>query len=218
MKKSQYIRDHVSSYGKQITKATNKKFGINNALIIRAVNGDDKALKQIGDMGITGQRLITAMPLIRENLKDYIEGIGDYNEALADIYKTGGREAAKIDKVGGDVSLENTRYNHLIEEYQTKLFADLEKEYQRHDDAMDVIELQAWIDTQMATVEAKTKLEDISNKPFIAQIKAERDYEDKKIKHLLENGSDSDLSLIPKKHFSTNPVVKFWNNVREIFR
>jgi hypothetical protein len=218
MQKSQYIRDHVSGYGKQITKATNKKFGINNALIIRAVNGDDKALKQIGDMGAIGQRLITAMPLIRENLKDYIEGIGDYNEALADIYKTGGREAAKIDKFGGDVSLENTRYNNLIEEYQTKLFADLDKEYQRHDDAMDVIELQAWIDTQMATVEAKTKLEDISNKPFIAQIKADRDYEGKKIKHLLENGSDSDLSLIPKKHFSTNPVVKFWNNVREIFR
>ncbi|NJR16232.1 MAG: hypothetical protein HC785_11280 [Calothrix sp. CSU_2_0] len=218
MKKSQYIRDHVSSYGKQITKATNKKFGINNALIIRAVNGDDKALKQIGDMGNTGQRLIAVMPLIRENLKDYIEGIGDYNEALADIYKTGGREAAKIDKAGGDVSLENTRYNHLIDEYKTKLFADLEKEYQRHDDAMDIIELQAWIDTQMTTVEAKTRLEDISNKPFIAQMKADRDYEDKKIKHLLENGSDSDLSLIPKKHFSTNPVVKFWNNIREIFR
>jgi hypothetical protein len=218
MKKSQYIRDHVSGYGKQITKATNKKFGINNALIIRAVNGDDKALKQIGDMGVVGQRLITAMPLIRENLKDYIEGIGDYNEALADIYKTGGREAGKIDKAGGDVSLENTRYNHLIDEYKTKLFADLEKEYQRHDDAMDVIELQAWIDTQMTTVEAKTRLEDISNKPFIAQMKADRDYEDKKIKHLLENGSDSDLSLIPQKHFSTNPVVKFWNNIRDIFR
>ncbi|BAZ36881.1 hypothetical protein NIES4101_28010 (plasmid) [Calothrix sp. NIES-4101] len=217
MKKSKYIRDHVSSYGKQISKATNKKFGINNALIIRAVGGDDKALKQIGDMGTTGQRLIAAMPLIRKNLKDYIEGIGDYNEALADIYKTGGREAAKIDKAGGDVSLENTRYSHLTQEYQTKLFTDLEKEYQRHDDAMDVIELQAWIDTQMATVEAKAKLEDISNKPFINQIKADRDYEDKKIKHLLENGSDGDLSLIPKKHFSTNPVVKFWNNVREIF-
>ncbi|PAX58343.1 hypothetical protein [Brunnivagina elsteri] len=218
MKKSQYIRDHVSGYGKQITKATNKKFGINNSLIIRAVNGDEKALKQIGDMGKTGERLISAMPLIRENLKSYIEGIGDYNEALADIYKTGGREAAKIDKAGGDVSLENNRYNHLIEEYQTKLFADLDKEYQRHDDAMDVIELQAWIDTQMATVNTKVNLESISNKPFLAQIQANRDYEDKKIKHLLENGSDSDNSLIPKKHFSTNPVVKFWNNIREIFR
>ncbi|MBW4600686.1 MAG: hypothetical protein KME29_14085 [Calothrix sp. FI2-JRJ7] len=48
-------------------------------------------------------------------------------------------------------------------------------------------------------------------------MKADEAYEEKKIKHLLENGSDSDLSLIPQKHYATNPLVKFWNEVREIF-
>jgi hypothetical protein len=217
MKNKAKVRDHVSGYGKQITKATNQKFGINNSLIIKAVNGDEKALKQIGDMGKLGERLATSMPLIRENLKAYIQGTTEYNTALADIYKSGGKGAASIDKAAGDVTLENTRYNNLIEEYKTSLFTKLESESQRHDDAMDVIELQAWIDTQMATVNAKASLESISNKPFLAQMKADRDYEDKKIKHLLENGSDSDLSLIPQKHYSTNPVVKLWNNIRDIF-
>jgi hypothetical protein len=217
MRNKAKVCDHVSTYGKDIKKATAKKFGINNSLIMRAVDGNERALKEIGDMGKTGERLVTAMPLIRDNLKNYIEGITSYNNALADVYKSGSKGAIAIDKAGGEVALENTRYNNLIEEYKTSLFAKLESENQRHDDAMDVIELQAWIDTQMATVEAKTRLEDISNKPFIAQMKADRDYEDKKIKHLLENGSDSDLSLIPQKHFSTNPVVKFWNNIREIF-
>lgn len=217
MKKSKYVRDHVSTYGKNIKKATADKFGINNSLIIRAVNGDEKALKQIGDLGKTGERLVSAMPLIRDNLKSYIEGITEYNTTLADVYKTGGKGAIAIDKAASEVTLENTRYLNQIEEYKTKLFAQLKSEGQRHDDTMDTIELQAWIDTQLATVNAKANLESISNKPFLAQMKADQDYEDKKTKHLLENGSDSDLSLIPKKHFSTNPVIKLWNEIRDIF-
>lgn len=217
MKASKYVRDHVSTYGKEIKKATAKKFGINNSLIIRAVNGDEKALKEIGDMGRTGERLAMAMPTIRDNLKAYIEGTTEYNTALADIYKSGSKGAIAIDKAASDVTLENSRYNNLIEEYKTSLFAKLESENQRHDDALDVIELQAWVDSQMATVNAKASLESISNKPFIAQMKSNADYEKKKIQHLLENGSDSDLSLIPRKHYSTNPVVKLWNNIRDIF-
>ena len=217
MKTSKYVRDHVSGYGKDIKKATAKKFGINNSLIMRAVNGDEGALKEIGDMGRTGERLVTAMPLIRENLQAYIEGMTEYNVALADVYKSGGKGAIAIDKAGGEVALENTRYNNLIEEYKTSLFSKLESENQRHDDALDVIELQAWVDSQMTTVNAKASLESISNKPFLAQMKADEDFENKKIKHLLENGSDSDLSLIPRKEFSTNPLVKLWNEVREIF-
>lgn len=217
MKASKHVRDHVSTYGKNIRQATDAKFGINNSLIMRAVNGDEKALTEIGDLGKTGKRLAMAMPTIRDNLKAYIEGTTEYNQALADIYKSGGKGAAAIDKVGGELSLEDTKYNHLIEEYKTKLFAQLEAEYQRHDDNLDVIELQAWIDSQMKTVDAQANLESISNKPFLAQMRADDAYEEQKTKHLLEHGSDSDLSLIPQKHYTTNPLVKFWNNVRDLF-
>lgn len=215
--KAKYIRDQVSTYGKDVSKATQKHFGISKSLIVKAVMGDEKALTQIGDMGKTGERLQLAMPTIRENLKNYIEGTKEYNTALADIYKTGSKGALAIDKAAGDVTLENTRFNNLMEEYKTKLFADLEKEGQRHDDALDVIELQAWVDAQMTTVNAKAQLEGISNRPFLAQIQADADYENRKIQHLLEHGSEGDLELIPRKNFSTNPVVKFWNNVREVF-
>lgn len=217
MKNAKYVRDNVSGYGKDIKRATNKKFGINNSLIIRAVNGDDEALREIGDLGKTGSRLAMAMPSIRENLKAYIEGTTQYNTTLADIYKTGGKGALAIDKAASDVTLENSRYNNLIEEYKTSLFAKLESENQRHADALDVIELQAWVDSMMKTVDAQASLESISNKPFLAQMKADENYEERKIKHLLENGSDSDLSLVPKKHYSTNPLVKFWNDVRDLF-
>lgn len=215
--KTKLVRDSVTGYGKQIKKATNKHFGINNSLLVSALKGNEKALKKISDMGAAGERMLMAMPAIKEHLKNYIEGTKEYNQALAEIYKSGGKGAVAIDKAGGDLSLEDLRYNNQTEENKTRLFAQIEKEYQRHDDAMDVIELQAWIDKHLATVEARANLEAISNRPFIAQKKSDKDYEDKKIEHLLEYGSNSDLSLIPKKHYSTNPVVRFWNHVREMF-
>jgi hypothetical protein len=215
--KGKYVKDYVSTYGKDIAKATQKKFGITKSLIVKAAMGDEESLRQIGDMGKTGERLQMAMPIIRENLKDYIEGTKEYNIALADIYRTGGKAASAIDKVASDVTLDNTRYVNQIEEYKQQLFANLEKESQRHSDAIDIIELQAWIDSQMVEVDMQAKFETISNKPLLAQMKADDEYEDKKIQHILENGSESDLRLIPRKQFSTNPVIKMWNKAREIF-
>ena len=217
MKNAKYIKDHVSSYGKAISKATEKKFGINRSLIVKAALGDEQSLTQISDMGKTGESLQLAMPLIREKLKSYIEGTKEYNVALADIYKTGAKGALAIDKAAGDMTIENTRYNNLIEEYKVKLFADLEKEGQRHDDAMDVIELNAWIDANMVTVNNQAQIESISNRPFLAQMSADAEFEQRKIEHILEHGSDSNLDLIPRKQFSSNPVVKLWNQVRSIF-
>jgi len=215
--KSKYVKDHVSTYGKDISRATNKKFGINPSLIIRAVNGDEKALTEIGDKGKLGERMVMAMPLIRENLKNYIEGTKEYNTALADIYKTGSKASLAIDKAGSQVGLANTQYLNTVDEYKAQLMADTKREGQRHHDALDVIELTAWIDSQMATVNNQAQMEGISNRPMMAQMQADRDYENAKINHLLEHGSDGDLSLIPKKHFSSNPVVRVWESIRNIF-
>ncbi|NJM23846.1 MAG: hypothetical protein HC907_37235, partial [Richelia sp. SM1_7_0] len=123
--------------------------------------------------------------------------------------------SAAIKKAGSDLTLENTRYNNLIEEYKEQLFANLEAENEKHTDSMDLIKLKAWIDSHMRDVTSNARFEATSNKPYIAQMQADRDYEKEKALHLLENGSDSDLELIPRKHFTTNPVVRMWNSVRD---
>lgn len=216
-KKAKYIRDRVSTYAPDLSKATRKEFGISNALIVKAIEGDDSALKQIGDMGKTGDRILTVMPKIRQDLTDYIDGITEYNQSVADILKAGGKGSAAINKAGSDLTLENTRYNNLIEEYKEQLFANLEAEGEKHTDSMDLIKLKAWIDSHMRDVTSNARFEATSNKPYIAQMQADRDYEKEKALHLLENGSDSDLELIPRKHFTTNPVVRMWNSVRDFF-
>lgn len=216
-KKAKYIRDRVSTYAPSLTKATNKEFGISKALIVKAIEGDEKALTQIGDMGKTGDRILTVMPKIRQDLTDYIDGITEYNQSVADILKAGGKGSAAIQKAGADLTLENTRYNNLIEEYKEQLFANLDAENEKHTDSMDLIKLKAWIDSHMRDVTSNARFEATSNKPYVAQMQADRDYEKEKALHLLDNGSDSDLNLIPRKHFTTNPVVKMWNGVRDFF-
>ena len=216
-KKAKYIRDRVSTYAPDLSKATRKEFGISKALIVKAIEGDDKALEQIGDMGKTGDRILTVMPKIRQDLTDYINGISEYNQSVADILKAGGKGSAAINKTGGDLSLENTRYNNLISEYKEQLFANLEAEGEKHTDSMDLIKLKAWIDSHMRDVTSNARFEATSNKPYVAQMQADRDYEKEKALHLLENGSDSDLELIPRKHFTTNPVVRMWNGIRDFF-
>ncbi len=217
MVKAKYIKDHVTGYGKNISRATNQKFGISNKLIVQAALGDEKSLTQIADMGKLGERLILAMPTIKEHLKTYIQGNTQYNQTLAELYKAGSQGALAIDKSASEVTLENTKFNNLLEEYKEKLFVSLEAESIRHEDQMDVIKLQAWVDSQMKDVDARIQQEGISNKPFLAQLKADEDYENKKIKHILEHGSQKDLSLISHKQYVTNPVKKMWDSIRNFF-
>lgn len=217
MVKAKYIKDHVTGYGKNVSRATRDKFGISNQLIVRAALGDEKSLTQIADMGKLGERLQMALPTIKDHLKNYIQGNTQYNQVLSELYREGGKGALVIDKASGDLTLENTRFNNLLEEYKERLFISLEAEEDRHLDQMDTIKLQAWVDSQMKEIDYKVQMENISNKPYIAQLKADEDYEDKKIQHILEHGSESDLSLIPRKQYITNPLSRMWQSIRDFF-
>lgn len=217
MNKARLVKDHVSTYGKQVKGATKKHFGIDNSLILQAALGNEKACRQIADMGQVGQRLTLAMPIIQQNALEYIEGIKHYNTSLAAIYKAGGDGSLFIDKAGSDLTLANTKYQNRVEEYKTKLFADLRAEEERHNDAMDVIELKAWVDSHVRGVEAIAQQESISNAPYFKQIQADRELSKQRTLHWLEHGSESNTELIPQKNYVTNPIRKFWQEVRNIF-
>ena len=217
MVKAKYIKDHVTGYGKDVRRATRDKFGISNQLIVKAALGDEKSLTQIADMGKLGERLQMSLPTIKDHLKNYIQGNTQYNQTLSELYKEGGKGALAIDKAASDLTLENTKFNNLLEEYKERLFISLEAEEDRHLDQMDTIKLQAWVDSQMKEIDYKVQMENISNKPYIAQLKADEDYENKKIQHILQNGSESDLTLIPRKQYITNPLSRMWQSIRDFF-
>lgn len=211
------VRNHVSKHGKDLTRIANEKFGVTNSLILKAINGDKASQEKLGDMGKIGRKLSLAMPNIRDNILDYIEGTSDYNKALADIAKSVGKEAPVIAKAGMDTELANDKYNNLMEEYWASFNNSKEVEKQKHSDAMDVIELQAWVDSLIYEENTKARMETISNRPFLEQRKADEERDNKILQERLQWGSEADLSLIPSKVYSRNPVVRMWNKVREVF-
>lgn len=217
MKSAKYVKDHVTGYGKNLSRATKDKFGVSNQLIVKAAMGDEKALTQIADMGKLGERMVMVMPKIKDHLTAYIEGTTQYNQSLTEIYKQGGKGSLTINKSQSDLTLENTKFNNFLEEYKARLFASLGAEDNRHTDQMEIIQLQAWVDTQMKEVDHKVQMKTISNRPYVAQMKADDDYEDRKIQHILEYGSDKNLSLLPRKQYVTNPIQRAWAWVRETF-
>lgn len=214
---AKYIKNHVSTYGKDVKTATNKHFSVNDSLIVRAVKGDKKACTQIADMGILGERLSLAMPVIKEHTLNYIDGIKEYNTTLAAIYKAGGNASLAIDKAGNDLAVANLTYQNKRDEYEAQLKASLAAEGERHNDAMDVIELKAWVESQVREVEAFAMQDSISNTPYLKQLQADREHSKAEMLHWLEHGSNSNDKLIVEKNYLTNPVKKLWNEVRGLF-
>lgn len=211
-----YTRNHVKNQASKIAKRTNQTFRINERLIRRCLAADEKALKQVADMGIEGRKILAAMPMIKDNLSAFIQGEAEYNKSIADIYKEGGKAATTIDKARTSAGLENLKYTHSQYEIAEGLKQGVRLENQRFSESMDMIKLKAFIDYHMSQVDHKAALEGQSARPGLAQMGADIQYEEAKTEHLLTYGSDSDLSLIPQKQFTTNPVVKLFRFVRGI--
>lgn len=211
-----HTKNLVGKRGKRLSAVTKKNFGIDEMLIKSALTGDTEALKQIGAMGKEGRMISQLMPIIKDNSLAFIQGTQEYNQGIAEIYKAGSRASIAIDKAGDSLLLENQRYGHERTEMALDLKVKRGLENQRHVENMDMIKLKAFIDYHMSQVDQKASLEAISARPMQAQLAANQSYEVEKAKHLLTNGNESDLSLIPQKNYSTNPVVKFFQAIRGI--
>lgn len=216
-RQTRYVKDHVTRYGRNLQKATEKKFSITNAQILRAAMGDEKELIAIADMGKLGERLQLTLPQIQAHLQNYIKGTTQYNQTLATIYKEGGNAASQIDKFSGDLSLADLKYLNQQEENELKLSVGFKAEETRFNDSIDMIQLEAWIASQMRQVDNQYKIESTVNKPAISQIQADADYENRKIQALLKDGSNADLSLLPKKQYISNSISVVWERVKEFF-
>lgn len=214
---ARYIKNHISKNTKDISKAGKSKFGITNSLIIRAINNDKNAQEKIGDMGIVGQRLKTAIPTIKEQLQTYIEGTTEYNQALAELAKSIGDGASKISKAGMDAELANDRYNQAMSEYWDSFNNSKESARIKHQNKMELQEMKAWIDSLITETNHQAALESTTNRPKEQQRIADKQYETDLMMERLNYGSDADITLIPKKHYTNNVFVKVWNGIRDIF-
>lgn len=195
------IKNHVSKKAKRVSGMIKGKFGLNLTDLDNALKGDKQALKAIGEAARQGKQIQELMPLLEDAYINLIRGTETYNKGVSNILKQGASSAINIDKAVGQATLANVKYNNQRKEIKADYIAAGKAEHLRHQYAVNYIQLKSYIDSYMSTVDGDTRLLEQTNRPEIRQIEEDKRYELNAAKHLLQNGSEARLDLLPARDY-----------------
>lgn len=195
------IKNHISQKAKRVSSMMKGKFGLNLTDLDNALKGDKQALKAIGEAARQGKQIQELMPLLEDAYLNLIRGTETYNKGVSNILKQGASSAINIDKAVGQASLANVKYNNQRKEIKADYIATGKAEHLRHQYAVNYIQLKSYIDSYMSTVDGDAKLLEQTYRPEIRQIEEDKRYELNAAKHLLQNGSEARLDLLPARDY-----------------
>lgn len=202
MAKSKFqIKNHVAGKAKRVSGMLKGKFGLDLKTLDSALSGDKEALKTIGEAARQGQQIQELMPLLEEAYLTLIRGTETYNKGVSNILKQGANSAINIDKATGQASLVNTKYGNQRKEIKAEYIAQARAELQRHQYAINYVQLKSYIDLYMTGVDGDARLLEQTNRPEIRQIEEDKRFELNAAKHLLQNGENERLDLLPRRSY-----------------
>ena len=213
-KKSSYYKNHVTKRGKAITQDIKRAFGDDvDDILNKAMDGDSETLKLLGERLRRGEIALELLPLVEQALTTHYEATSQYNRTQANVLKAGSKAALNIKKARVDVSLANQRHNHENKEIALRFSLGKKTETQRHTFAMGFERLKAYVASSMTKTEQLANVEKTVNQPILKPIKSDGERKMEVAKHLLENGENSRVNLIPLKsyeEFKSNNYRPSW--------
>jgi hypothetical protein len=201
--KSFTLKNHVTPKAKRIGGILKGKYGLGLDTLNQALQGNQNALKQIGEAGRQGQLTQELMPLLEDAYINLIKGTEVYNKGVSNILKTGASSAISIDKSVMQAMLANQKYGNQRRELAAEFVSGKTAESIRHQYALNYIQLKAYIDQYMQNVDGKSKLLEQANRPELKQIDEDSRYSFAVAKHLLANGDMAQVELLPRREYST---------------
>ena len=192
------IKNHVTKKAKRISSVLKGKYGFDLATLDQALQGDQKALKSIGEAARQGGQILELMPLLEEAYSTIIKGTEQYNKSVSNILKQGASSAINIDKSVSQAMLANSKYGHQRSELAAEFAIARNVEKARHQYAVNYIQLKAYIDQHMVGVDNNAKLIEQSNRPEFKQLEEDTRYQTVAAKHLLQYGENEQVELIPQ--------------------
>lgn len=201
MSKKFAIKNHVSKKAKRINGLLKGKFGFSLADVNKALQGDKTALQAIGEAARQGQMAIEMMPLLEEACTTIQKGTEQYNRSVSNILKQGASSAIAIDKSVSQAMLANQKYVHQRKELAGEFAAARTAEKQRHQYAINYVQLKSYLDQYLAKVDGDAKLLEQTNRPLIKQIEEDKRFEVAAAKHLIQTGDNQRLDLLPNREY-----------------
>lgn len=196
------IKNHVTKKAKRISSVLKGKYGFDLATLDQALQGDQKALKSIGEAARQGGQILELMPLLEEAYSTIIKGTEQYNKSVSNILKQGASSAINIDKSVSQAMLANSKYGHQRSELAAEFAIARNVEKARHQYAVNYIQLKAYIDQHMVGVDNNAKLIEQSNRPEFKQLEEDTRYQTVAAKHLLQYGENEQVELIPRREYA----------------
>lgn len=195
------LKNHVEPKAKRISNVLGHKYGLDLAILDKALKGDQNALQLIGEAGRQGALTQELMPMLTEAYLSAIKGTEEYNKGISAILKQGASSAIAIDKSAGQASLANQKYGNQRKEFIAEYSEANKAENVRHQYALNYIQLKAYIDQYMFKVDNDAKLNEQTYRPEIKQVAEDDRYQLAASKHLLQTGENARLDLMPRREY-----------------
>jgi hypothetical protein len=196
------LKNHIEKAAPGTLNAMGKMFGISLEDFLKAVYGDPEAIKKLSDMGRLSQVAKDNLDKALEAAKLTIETTGDMNKALAELSKQTQKSGVQVVQSIYDATLAEKKMGNELSEARDRQVNNVSGETARHLRTSQLIQIQGSTAELMAIAKYQTDLTKEHNKPLDAQDAADRAY-DKAVNSLLwQQGSEANLSRIPKPNYT----------------
>ncbi|WP_445631162.1 hypothetical protein [Nostoc sp. DSM 114167] len=203
------LKNHITPKTRKLNQVLKTKFGVTLDDFTSAMMGDVVKVQKIGELARQGRLSAEFAPKLAQAYQEIINGSTAYNKAISEVLVNAGKSAIEIDKAVINATLANTQYGHKRSELAAELVNARNAENQRHNYQMNYTQIKGYIDAYLVGVEQRTTILEQSNRPQLKQIDADEAYQTKVINHVLADGDNSRVDLIPQKNYQPRTIKQF---------
>jgi hypothetical protein len=177
-------------------------FGLSLDTINRAMKGDVNAAHQLGELAKEGRIASEFSDLVKQAVIQTIEGTAAQTQAQAEIMIATANAAQQINNNIADVAFANQKFSNTSAELNVKQAQRLQAETVRHKHTLITSELRAYIDAHLSNTNNQTQLEQINERPRLAQHNADISYNKAYAKEALASGDTVKLETIAQPQYT----------------
>lgn len=207
-KTKKYIKNHVVSRTRGIQKHLKPTFGLSANLLIRALQNDPDAQKQLADMGKEGALISEFAPEVKERALEAIKGTEDLNTTLNAIFQAAGKSTIAINKAIHDGELANNDFL-LADELEGIRYNKAKKLQEiKGKKEKDFVRMKAWVDRHTTKIDADYRLLQQELSTETKQQSIDEKHEIDMGHYYLDEGSEAREDLKPKKKYAGFNIIQ----------
>lgn len=202
------LRNHVTPRSRQIQGELKGKFGLQFNELIRAMMGDEKAAKSLGEQARQGRLMSEFAPKVAERAKEVINGTQAFNEAVGQINIASGQSGSAIDRIADAAELANVQW---IDNKSLRLLdKDNQEKLQKlkTKNATEYIKMKGLIDYAMTSIDDDYKLLSLELRPEMRQAQIDEAHTIEMANYNLEMGDKARADFKPKKNYQAKTMVQ----------